>query len=462
MTQNKQNVPLIFVASFMGLIAVGTLLLLLPQATTTSISCIDALFTATSAVCVTGLVVVDTQYDFTLFGQWIILLLIQLGGLGIMTFTSFFAFFFGARQYSFQTRMIFRESVQMSELGNIFQTVQQIVLITLLIELLGAVAIYYSIKDLMYFDSFFEKLHFSLFHSISAFCNAGFSTLSNSLYESEFRTGYALHWIIAGLLIFGGLGFPITFNIIKIIHYKLIQGWQRYVLFQRPISRPNIFNLNSSLVFKVTILLLVGGTVLFLLLENNHLLAEHTVFEKISLAFFSVASPRTAGFNTIDYSALNISTLLLVILLMWIGASPGSTGGGIKTTTFAIAFWNVWSVITDKKEVEIGYQTIHPASVRRAHAVIVLSFMAVMLTTFLLTILEQEQTLLALLFETVSAVSTAGLSLGITSQLSVLGKVVIIFAMFAGRVGIFTILAGFLRQSTQAPHQYPKMKIFIN
>lgn len=460
--KNRINAPLVFISSFLILILLGGLILLLPGIATESISVIDAFFTATSAICITGLAVVDTQFDFTATGQWAIIALVQVGGLGILTFTSFFAFFFRGDSYSFQAQMVLTDVTKDSRLGNVRRVLSQIVWVTLAIEAVGAVLIYQSIQGVESLNNWTEASRFAIFHSISAFCNAGFSTFSDGLYDEGVRYHYQLHWIIAILFILGGLGFPIALNILRLLRYYLVRIWQRLWDGKRPNVRPHIVTMNSQIVLWTTAILLIGGTLVIWLLEHGQWSATQHPLEQFSIAFFTAATPRTAGFNIVDMSALRTPTLLIIILLMWIGASPGSTGGGVKTSTVAIALLNAFSLSRNKRSLEINYRNIHQDTIRRALAVIILSVMVIFTSTFLLLLTDPEIAPFALFFESVSAFSTVGLSLGITSELSTASKVVLIFTMFIGRVGMFSLLASFLKKGIHPAYAYPEEKILIN
>lgn len=455
---NKQflNPAQIFLLSFISIIFIGTFLLLLPNATYTGMNFIDALFTSTSAVCVTGLVVVDTGTYFTYFGQWIIILLIQAGGVGIMTFTSYFGYFFKGGA-SFQNRLMIQDMNNMKIMADVFSTLKTIIITTLIIEFIGGVIIYYSIQSEL-IPSIGDRFFFSLFHSISGFCNAGFSTLSNSLYEPGFRYNYLLHITIAFLFILGGLGFPIVFNALNYIKHLII----RKILKRNFEYSPWVLTIDSRIVLITTLILLVTGTLLFYFFEYDNTLSEHNGIGKFITAFFGAATPRTAGFNTVDTSALKFSTIIILLLLMWIGASPGSTGGGIKTSTLAIFVLNILSLAKGKDRIEIFHREISPVSTRRAFAILSLSILVIGLSILFLVNTDGEKGLLSIAFESFSAFSTVGLSLGITDQLSTEGKIIIIITMFIGRVSMFAILVAFLRKMVNLKYKYPIEDVQIN
>jgi potassium uptake TrkH family protein len=454
------NPAQLFIASFLGLIFIGTLLLMLSRATYEGISAVDALFTATSAVCVTGLIVVDTGTYFTSLGQTIILILIQLGGLGIMTFASYFSYFFRGKS-SYEHQIMLKDMTNSEKIGEVFSVLKKIVLLTLGIEALGAIFIFFSL-DPGTVRGFIDQVFFSIFHSISAFCNAGFSTLENSLYEPEFKFNYPLQLIVVTLFILGGIGFPILFNLFKYFRYVLKN---QYAKLQHPantIYTPWVINLNTRIVLVTTSVLLLAGTILFYFFEYSNTLQEHPWYGKLVVSFFGAATPRTAGFNSVDMSALHFSTLMIIFILMWIGASPGSTGGGIKTSTFALMTLNFFSLARGKDRVEIFRREISDLSMRRAFAIVALSLMVIGTSIFLIASFDEEKTLLSIAFESFSAYSTVGLSIGITPHLSSASKMVIIATMFIGRVSMLTILIALLRRVKYLNYKYPQEEILMN
>lgn len=454
------NPAQLFIISFISIILLGASILKLPNATYDGITFVDALFTSTSAVCVTGLITVDTGTYFTEFGQIIILILIQIGGLGILTFASYFSYFFKGGT-SYENQITIGEMTNAQKLGEVFSIIKRILIITVTVELLGAVLIYSSI-DAKLFGSFVEQAFFSVFHSVSAFCNAGFSTFSNGLYEEGVRFNYWLQLIIILLFVLGGLGFPITVNIIKYMKY-FIRNKVFFFIRGNIAYRPWVLNLNSRITLITTISLTVVGTILFFVSEYHGTLAAHdSFFGKIVTSLFGAATPRTAGFNTIDMASLSFPTVMIVILLMWIGASPASTGGGIKTSTFAIAILNFVSLARGKDRIEIFRREISNTSVRRAFAVISLSLLVIGVGIVLISVFEKDKDLLSIAFECFSAYSTVGLTLGITSELTVYSKFVIIIIMFVGRVSMLSILIAIFRKAKHKNYRYPTEEISIN
>lgn len=452
------NPAQLFIASFMSIILLGTLLLMTPMATHGGISFINSLFTATSAVCVTGLIVVDTATYFTIFGQTIILVLIQVGGLGILTFASYFSYFFkGGTTY--ENQLVLGDLVNSKTIGDVFSILKYILLITFSIELISAFLIYTSIGNFN-FSSQKEQIFFSVFHAVSAFCNAGFSTLTNNLYEDGFKYNYYLHLIIITTLVFGGLGFPIVVNVMKYFKYKLMQilSFPK----KKKSHRAWVMNINSKITLITTFLLILVGFIGYYVLEQNNTLAEHTGFGKIVTALFGATTPRTAGFNTVDMTLLSYPTVMMMLLLMWIGASPSSTGGGIKTSTFAIATLNILSLARGKTRVEIFRREIADITIRRSFAIISLSFIVIGFAILLITIFDGELNLKDIAFEVFSAFGTVGLSLGITAKLSSLSKIVLIIVMFVGRVNMLTLVIAVFNKEKRKNYRYPTEEIMIN
>jgi trk system potassium uptake protein TrkH len=453
------NPAQLFIASFIGIILIGTFLLMLPNASNSEISYLDALFTSTSAVCVTGLIVVDTGSFFTQFGQTIILLLIQLGGLGILTFASYFSYFFkGGSNY--ENQLVLSDLTNSQKLSDVFSTLKRILVITFSIEIIGALLIYTSLNNAL-LPTIFDRTFFAAFHSVSAFCNAGFSTLPNGLYETGFRFNYSLQSYIILLFVIGGLGFPIVVNILKYLKYLIVTIVLPFSKIKKN-RKPWVLSINSRITLITTFSLTIIGTILFYLSEYDNLLAPHTGIGKVVTALFGATTPRTAGFNTVDMAALNFSTLMLIFLLMWIGASPASTGGGIKTSTFAIATLNFLSLAKGKTRIEVYRREISDISVRRAFAVISLSLLVIGSGIIAISIFDSDKDLKSIAFECFSAYSTVGLSIGITASLSSASKFVIILIMFIGRVSMLSILIAVIKKVKHKNYRYPTEEITIN
>ncbi len=454
----------LFIASFLFLVFLGSLLLMLPAATQDGISFLDALFTSTSAVCVTGLAVVDTGTYFTLNGHLILLFLIQIGGLGILTFVTYFSYFFkGGTTY--ENQLTISDILSAQRVGDVFSTLRYVLFITFIIEGASAVLIYVNLDPTL-FKSQFDRVFFSIFHAISAFCNAGFSTLPNSMYESSYRYNYSLQFIVILTFMFGALGFPIISNIVSWIkHQFLTLTKSRRTKQQQSLKykfRPWIVSINSRLTLVTTLSITGIALVLFYVLEFNNTLGEHHGIGKIVTALFGVATPRTAGFNSIDTGAMYTQTTVLIIFLMWIGASPSSTGGGIKTSTVAIAFLNMVSIARGKNRIEVFGREVADISVRRAFAVLTLSLVVIGIGIMLISFVDPEIGFLKITFECFSAYSTVGMSMGITSQLSGFSRFVLIIIMFIGRVSMLSIMIAFFKKARHQNYRFPSEEITIN
>ena len=332
---------------------------------------------------------------------------------------------------------------------------------TFIFELIGAISIYFSI-DSELFASEFERIYFSIFHSISSFNNAGFSTLPNGLYEFTFRFNYPLHLIISFLFILGGLGFPIVFNIFNYFKYGILRLINSFLQKKRYHHMPWVLNLNSRLILFTSFILIFGGTILIFIFEYHYSLSEHDLTGKLVTAFFSATTPRTAGFNTIDMATQSFPTIMIIILLMWIGGSPASTAGGIKTSTFALATLNIISLAKSKNRIEIFGREISNNSIKRSFAAISLSLMVIGIGILIIGAVEPELSFLHIIFECFSAYSTVGLTLGITTKLTVVSKCVLMLIMFIGRVSMLTILIALFEEVKFTNYKTPKEEILIN
>lgn len=458
----RTNPSLILAVSFLVLILIGSGLLMLPRCTYHGISWLDALFTATSATCVTGLVTVDVSSTFTLGGQIIIILLIQIGGLGVMTLTSFFAMFFMGNT-SLYNQLAVRDMISSNSLNSLLSTLLYILGFTLMIEGVGMALIWLSIHNTMGM-TLDEELYFAAFHSISAFCNAGFSTLPGNLGNSLVMQNHNLLFItVSFLIILGGIGFPILVNLCRTVMYYL-RYW-KWKLFGRSSRFPkqvHLYNLNTKIVLIMTTVLLVVGTLVILVYEWNHAFAGMPVLDKWVHAFFNAVCPRTAGFCSVGLTTLSTQTVLFMILLMMIGGGTQSTAGGVKINVFAVILLNLWAVIRGSERVAIFHRELSSESVRRSHAVLSLYLIVAFVAVFAMTLIEPEASVMAIVFECVSALSTVGSSLDLTPLLSPMGKGVIIFLMFVGRVGAFTLLLGLVKQEAKKNYKYPKDDLIIN
>lgn len=448
-----------FILSFLAVVLVGSLMLMMPNATNEPITFIDALFTATSAVCVTGLIVVDTATRFTTFGQVIIIGLIQIGGLGILTFVTYFSYFFKGG-VSYETQLSISEMNFSRRLGDMVSTLKSILYVTFGVEALAAMLIYISIYDLPGMN-FSERLFFSVFHAISAFCNAGFSTFSAGLYDESLRFNYPLQLIISTTFLFGGMGFLIVANLLRYLRHRTQRALHPHD--PRYGYQPWLLSINSRITLITSGVLLLIGLIGVLMFEYNGILAEHSSFYgKVITGLFTAATPRTAGFNIADMDALAFPTIMLTIFLMWIGASPNSTGGGIKTSTFAIAVLNTLSLARGQTKVEVFQREIADISIRRAFSIMWLSLLVIGLGVTLISYDQPELDLIKVVFECFSAYSTVGLSLNLTADLSTFSKLVVSVIMFVGRVGMLTIFVALLKNRHQRNYRYPTEEITIN
>lgn len=458
----RTNPSLILAGSFFLIICIGTGLLMLPRCTVDGISWVNALFVSTSAVCVTGLVPVDVATTFTSLGQLVIIILIQIGGLGVMTLTCFFAMFFMGNT-SVYNQLAVRDMISSDSLSSLLSTVIYILFFTLVIEGAGKLVLFLSIHGTLGM-TVQQEMVFAAFHSISAFCNAGFSTLSENLGNPLVMQHHNLLYItISVLIILGGIGFPILVNFKHIAGYHL----KRLFYFIRTGKRDrqrirHLYNLNTKIVLLTTLILLTGGTIAILLFEWNGAFAGMSMPDKWVQAFFNATCPRTAGFTSIGLTSFSLQSLLLMLLLMFIGGAAQSTAGGVKVNAFAAAVLSLFAVIRGKSRVEVFRRQLSVDSIRRSNATLVMYLMILFLGVFVLSVLEPHASLLALVFECTSALSTVGSSLGLTPALGEAGKLFVSLLMFIGRVGVITIVLGFVPPQKHTKYKYPDDNLIIN
>jgi trk system potassium uptake protein TrkH len=440
----KKFSPSQFLAiSFLAAIALGTGLLLLPFSTRSGhISFIDALFRSTSSVCVTGLTVQDTASSFTGFGQAVNLFLFQLGGLGIMTFSTLILLVAG-KKISFTDRVIIQHGFHPSSPKNVKTLIQSIFLYTLGLEAAGALVLFLHWRKEFPFG---RDVFLSVYHSISAFCNAGFSLFSTS-FES-FRNDTWINLTLVFLIVLGGIGFLVLQESKNAIRAFLKR------------KKPRL-SLHAKIVLSFTFFLIAIPFVLFLAVEWNSTLQNFSVKEKILSTLFQVVTARTAGFNTMNLGILSFPSVMLLILLMFIGASPGSTGGGIKTSTFGVIFAFLKSKITARESVNLFYRTLPLEMIMRAFTVVTLSFSILFLSTFIISLAQPHFQMKSVIFEVFSAFGTVGLSLGITPKLNTLSKIVIILTMYIGRIGPLTLLWAFSRKKSLGRYEYLEETVMI-
>ena len=458
----RTNPSLILAVSFMAIILIGAGLLMLPRCTVNGITWVDSLFTATSAVCVTGLVPVDVSTTFTTSGLVVIILLIQIGGLGVMTLTSFFAMFFMGNT-SIYNQLVVRDMVSSNSLGSLLSTLLYILGFTLVIEGIGMVSIWFSIHGTLGM-TLENELGFAAFHSISAFCNAGFSTLSGNLGNPMVMTNHnGLFISVSLLIIFGGIGFPILVNFKDIVLYHLCRFWK--LVRTRKLDRhkmQHLYNLNTKIVLIMTFLLLLIGTLAIAAFEWNASCAGRPLADKWTQAFFNATCPRTAGFSSVDLASLSVQTLLVYLFLMWVGGGSQSTAGGVKVNAFAVVVLNLVAVLRGTERVEVFGRELSYDSIRRSNATVVMSLGVLFIFIFTLSILEPGVSIMALTFECVSALSTVGSSLNLTPHLCDASKLLVSLLMFIGRVGLITLMLGIVKQKKNTKYRYPSDNIIIN
>lgn len=437
------NPAQILVLGFAAVILIGGLLLNLPISSVdgNSVGFVNAIFTATSAVCVTGLAVVDTGTHWTLFGKIVILLLIQIGGLGFMTMTTTLAFVMG-RKISLRSRLIMQEAFNQSTFAGIVRLTQYVLLVTLAIEGTAAIVLMTRFVPIYGWKT---GIFFGIFHSVSAFCNAGFDLIGGFRSLMPFVSDPIVNFTIMGLIIVGGIGFAV---ITEVVNYKKFSK----------------LSLHAKVVLSMTAVLIATGFVFILLFEYNNpnTLGPLSWPQKIIAALFQAVTPRTAGFNTIDMSKYSISAQLFTIILMFIGGSPGSTAGGIKTTTFGLIIAQVVSVIMGKDDTDVFKKRIPLDTINKALALFSVAMFLVLMVTMILSFTETGHSFMELVFETTSAFATVGLTLGITTSLTVPGKLIIAFTMFAGRLGPLTLIMALARRKAKKRNiRYPEGKILV-
>ncbi|HEY4652659.1 MAG TPA: potassium transporter TrkG [Pontibacter sp.] len=440
-----------FLLSFISLIVMGTALFMLPKMTTVpgGMRFIDALFMATSASCITGLVVVDPGTYLSFSGQVVLLVLVQLGGLGVMTFATFFAMLMrsgiGIRHHVAMHEIMESESISFTR-----GLLRKLIGMTLTIEAFGSVLVFMSWGNDIVFADLGTKIFYSIFHAVSGFCNAGFSLYAEGLYSDVLRNAYILHLALALLIILGSLGFPSMIDLFSpsALRERLHAPWRNWKL----LTRITVYT---------SIGLLAFGTVTFFLLEYFNTLAGLNFAEALVTAFFQSATTRSGGLHTVDMSVISVPALLIMMMLMFVGASPGSMGGGIKTTTLVVIMLSVWATIRGKKNIEIGNRTV-PASVSyKAFAVFTFAVVFNIFFLIILTISDSQFDVIRLAFEQVSAFATVGLSTGITAGMSDVGKVVLILSMYIGRVGTLTLALAISTRAYSTAYKYPDAHLAI-
>lgn len=430
----------ILVLGFAGLIFLGACLLTLPIASASGepLNFIDALFTSTSAVCVTGLVVVDTGTRFSLFGQLVIIGLIQAGGLGIMTMATLIALLV-RRKINLRERLIMQEALNQMTLAGVVRLTQYIIKTTLCIEFVGG-----TILAVRWYQDFgLQGIYFGYWHAVSSFCNAGFDLFGEFSSITRYVDDITVNLAVSFLIILGGIGFTVISDVAE----------------NRNFAK---FSLHTKVVLTTTVLLIVFGTIIILALELNNPATLETLSWKGKLlgSYFQAVTPRTAGYNTLNIGELRDATLFFIIILMFIGASPASTGGGIKTSTIGVLVSAIWALISGKNDAEMFGRRLSSTTVYKAFSVVFISATLVIFVTTMMSITENVD-FLKLLFEVVSAFGTVGLSTGITPHLSIAGKLWLILTMFAGRVGPVTLALALALRKRKGAVQYPEGRVMI-
>lgn len=440
-----------FIISFIILIGGGTLLLMLPEMTTDHMGAdwMTALFTSTSASCVTGLIVVDTATYYSLKGHLVIMLLIQAGGLNIISFATFFASLY-SKGVGIKHHSMMQDFFSSGSLFDAKALLRQIIFLTLLIESIGAILIYSLWDSSINFTSEGQRIFYSVFHAISAFNNAGFSLFTNNLYEPFVRHSYLLHLVFAGLIFFGSLGFSTIRDVFGISSMKerMRLPWKK-------------LQLSSQISLYGSILLTVFGAVIFYMIEHDNTLNGQNIFEAGISSVFQSITCRTAGFNTVDMAQLAVPTLILMIFLMFVGASSGSTGGGIKTSTFAIIMVSAIATLRGKRNLELFRHNIAWELLNKAFSIFIFSASFIFIATFFLSILEPGTDIIDLLFEEVSAFGTVGLSTGITAGTTDASKLILIASMFVGRIGTLTLGFALSKKVLTVAYRYPNAHFMV-
>lgn len=428
-------------AGFMGLIFSGSLLLMLPAShTAAELNYVDALFTAASAVCVTGLVVVDTGTFFTSFGQAVIMGLIFCGSLGFMTLTTLIFVFLG-RKITLRDRLLVKEALNQEGIAGVVRLALTVARIALLFIVAGTILMSFRFVPLMGYE---RGLFFALFHSVSAFGNAGFDLFGDFNSLTNMPADYLVNSTIMVLFIIGGLGFTVILELIQHIRYR---------------SR---VTLHSHLVLIISAILLISGAFLILILEHNNpeTMGGLSGGAKIFTAFFTAATPRTAGFSVLNTGSLSYPTVLVLLVLMFIGASPTSTGGGVKTTTFGIVFITFINIIRGRQIPVVFSRSLSLSQIIKAISIMSAALALIFTATFIMALFENKE-FSALIFETFSAFGTVGLSRGITPDLSSASKITLIITMFSGRLGPLTLLIALTRQKIDQTLKYPEEQLLI-
>lgn len=443
MKKIKLSPYILILLSFAIMMFLGAFLLCLPlaQISGKSGNFLENLFTATSALCVTGLVVNDISITYTIFGKIVILILIQLGGLGVLTVSSMVILSI-SRKMGYYTKKIVSEDINYNILTEIPRYLKNVSIVVFGIEFVGAVLLFFEFSKKM---PFIQAVGYSIFHSVSAFCNAGFALFSNNM--ENYTGNILINFVITSLIILGGLGFAAILDV-----YNVIKKTRRKL------------STSTHLAIVMTIFLICFGAVMTFMLEysNKGTIGSLNLHDKLLSSYFQSVTLRTAGFQTVDLATLTTPTIIIYLFLMFIGASPGSTGGGLKTTTLGILLLGVMNAITGREDIEYRKRRLSWQIFNKACAILMLSLFYLFVMIIIMSIFDSSKGFLPLLFELISAFGTVGLSMGLTAKLSIISKLIIILTMYIGRVGPLTIMYALSKKKyREGKYKYPEETILI-
>ena len=443
MKKIKLSPYILILLSFAIMMFLGAFLLCLPlaQISGKSGNFLENLFTATSALCVTGLVVNDISITYTIFGKIVILILIQLGGLGVLTVSSMVILSI-SRKMGYYTKKIVSEDINYNILTEIPRYLKNVSIVVFGIEFVGAVLLFFEFSKKL---PFIQAVGYSIFHSVSAFCNAGFALFSNNM--ENYTGNILINFVITSLIILGGLGFAAILDV-----YNVIKKTRRKL------------STSTHLAMAMTIFLICFGAIMTFILEysNKGTIGNLSLHDKLLSSYFQSVTLRTAGFQTIDLATLTTPTIIIYLFLMFIGASPGSTGGGLKTTTLGILLLGVMNAITGREDIEYRRRRLSWQTFNKACAILMLSLFYLFVMIIIMSIFDSSKGFLPLLFELISAFGTVGLSMGVTAKLSIISKLIIILTMYIGRVGPLTIMYALSKKKCrEGKYKYPEETILI-
>lgn len=443
MKKIKLSPYILILLSFAIMMFLGALLLCLPlaQISGKSGNFLENLFTATSALCVTGLVVNDISITYTIFGKIVILILIQLGGLGVLTVSSMVILSI-SRKMGYYTKKIVSEDMNYNILTEIPRYLKNVSIVVFGIEFVGAVLLFFEFSKKL---PFIQAVGYSIFHSVSAFCNAGFALFSNNM--ENYTGNILINFVITSLIILGGLGFAAILDV-----YNVIKKTRRKL------------STSTHLAIAMTIFLICFGAIMTFILEysNKGTIGNLSLHDKLLSSYFQSVTLRTAGFQTVDLATLTTPTIIIYLFLMFIGASPGSTGGGLKTTTLGILLLGVMNAITGREDIEYRRRRLSWQTFNKACAILMLSLFYLFVMIIIMSIFDSSKGFLPLLFELISAFGTVGLSMGVTAKLSIISKLIIILTMYIGRVGPLTIMYALSKKKyREGKYKYPEETILI-